>query len=93
MVAWEGFQEEVACKQGSKGLVGDKQAEGTGGGGEEACPRQREKHAGRPGGNGEGKDRMAGLWAVAMGEAGALGQAGLRGLTDELRVPRNPWEP
>lgn len=47
------------------------------------------KHAGRPGGNREGKD-MAGLWAVAKGGAGARGQAGLRGLTDEHRISRNP---
>lgn len=36
---------------------------------------------------------MAALWAVARGEAGGRGRAGLSGLPEELRIPRYPWEP
>lgn len=35
---------------------------------------------------------MAAWWAVARGEAGGRGREGLRGLPEELRIPRYPWE-
>ena len=61
MVAWEGFQEEVAYKQGSKRLVGDRQAEGTGGGG------VRKRVPGR------GKSMLEGLGTMERGKIIWLG--------------------